>query len=596
MKFLDKPSRYLLFTGKGGVGKTSLSCATALSLAESGKKVLLVSTDPASNLDEVLGMELSNEAQQVKSVPTLYALNIDPEEAARQYREKIVAPYRGILPEASIRSIEEQLSGGCTVEIAAFDEFSKLIGDPSLTSKFGHIILDTAPTGHTLRLLELPSAWSGYIETSTGSTSCLGPLSGLKEQHALYTATVKKLADKDMTTIVLVSRPEDSALREAARTRNELITLGIANHFLAINGVFEKRVENDPIANAFEKRCLSALEQIPEELSSIPSGKISLLPFGLSGIDSLRAMLCEKSPIDTSFDAPRYKEPIHFTDNSLVSFVEEIESDGKGVIMTMGKGGVGKTSVASAIALNLASKGHKVHLSTTDPAAHLDLSLGESVENLTVGCIDAQKEVKDYAEEVMNTAGQDLDEAGKKLLEEDLRSPCTEEIAVFRAFAREVDKGNDGFVVLDTAPTGHTLLLLDAAESYHREVTRTMSDLPQSVKNLLPRLRDPNFSRVFIVTLPEATPVHEAARLQKDLQRAEITPFAWVVNSSLSPLTVSDPVLAAKKSEEARYINEINENYCSKFAVVPWIEYNDNLAQWLCSIIANSNECRELKR
>ena len=585
MDFLNKPTRFLLFTGKGGVGKTSLSCATAIALADRGSRVLLVSTDPASNLDEVLGVTLPNTPISVPTVEGLFAMNIDPEEAAHQYREKMVTPYRGVLPEASIRSIEEQLSGGCTVEIAAFDEFSKLVGDSKITEPFDHIILDTAPTGHTLRLLELPSAWSNYIDTNTGGTSCLGPLSGLKEQHKLYSATVKMLSDELMTTIILVARPEKSALTEANRTRNELLTLDISNHHLALNGCFTSQSKNDPVAEAFQKRSQEAIDSMPEGISAIPSSKTALFPFGLSGIDRLRSMFTGDTKIQTAKELEKFILPVAFTDDTIGQYVDEIEKEGRGVIMTMGKGGVGKTSVASAIALKLAQKGHKVHLSTTDPAAHLDLTLAESVQGLSVGRIDAQKEVKEYAKEVMATAGEGLDEQGRKLLEEDLRSPCTEEIAIFKAFAREVDRGSDGFVVLDTAPTGHTLLLLDAAESYHREVTRTMSDLPESVKTLLPRLRDPSFTRVFIVTLPEATPVHEASKLQQDLSRAGIKPYAWIVNASLSPLTITDPVLVGKKSEESRYINEIRDSYSNRFAIIPWIEENGNYEEWLSTII-----------
>jgi arsenite-transporting ATPase len=587
MNFIDNATKNLFFTGKGGVGKTSLSCATAIALADSGKKVLLVSTDPASNLDEVLGTALNGKPTAIPGVSGLFALNIDPEETAHQYREKMVAPYRGVLPDATVKSMEEQLSGACTVEIAAFDEFSRLLGNPATSKEFDHVIFDTAPTGHTLRLLELPSAWSGYIETNTGGTSCLGPLAGLKEQHALYKSTLQALSDPLRTTVVLVSRPEKSALKEAERTRNELKALGVVNQRLVLNGIFTSGHTNDPIAQALEEKGRLALRTMPIGLSNITISEVKLLPFGLVGIDRLRALLGNNQITDAdAVDCTGDVQALDTAAEQLPALIEEIAETGKGVIMTMGKGGVGKTTLASAIAVELAQRGHRVHLSTTDPAAHVDVTLADKVEGLTVSRIDPEAEVNGYREEVMRTAGANLDEQGRKLLEEDLRSPCTEEIAVFRAFARKVDEGKDGFVVLDTAPTGHTLLLLDAAESYHREVTRTMSDMPQSVRELLHRLRDRNFTKIFLVTLPEATPVHEAAQLQKDLKRAGIEPFAWIINQSMTPLDITDPVLMSRKLREARFINEVKSVHAKRVALVPWMKDENGIFSWIQETVA----------
>jgi arsenite/tail-anchored protein-transporting ATPase len=561
MALPDVRTRYLFFTGKGGVGKTSLSCATGLALAEAGKRVLIVSTDPASNLDEVLETPLGTTPTQV--LPGLCALNIDPEAAAAAYRERMVGPYRGILPDAAIRSMEEQFSGGCTVEIAAFDAFAELLGLPARTADFDHVIFDTAPTGHTLRLLTLPSAWSEFLDTNAGGASCLGPLSGLDKQKDLYAATVAELADPARTTVVLVARPEAAALREAERTRAELAELGVRNQWLAVNGVFATATD-DAIACAMGERHARALANIPVGLHALPRSETPFVARGMVGLAALRAAMDSAGVAVETCAMPDVDLPA-----GLAPLIDQLAAAGHGVVMTMGKGGVGKTSVAAAVALSLARCGHKVLLTTTDPAAHLAWMLEEAVPNLRVGRIDPAAEVARHRGDVLAKAGASLDPNARAMLEEDLRSPCTEEIAVFHAFARTVAEGRDAFVVLDTAPTGHTILLMDSAEAYHREVLRTRGDMPEAVRQLLPRLRDPDFTRVLIVTLAEATPVHEAERLQADLRRAEIEPFAWVINQSLLASGTVDPVLAARGGYEAPFIRRVSE-LATRVALVPW--------------------------
>lgn len=563
---LDQAPRYLFFTGKGGVGKTSLSCASGLALAEAGKRVLIVSTDPASNLDEVLETPLAGTPTPIRGVPGLSALNIDPEAAAAAYRERMVAPYRGILPAAAIQSMEEQFSGACTVEIAAFDEFAKLLGEPASTADFDHVIFDTAPTGHTLRLLTLPSAWSGYIDSSHGGASCLGPLAGLEKQKALYAATVERLSDPARTRVVLVARADAAALREAERTRHELAELGVANLQLAINGLFYA-AGNDPIALAMEQRSSAALLAMPGGLGALPRRVVPFLPRGTVGLAALRAIVAP-APTAAPEVAPATSTNLP---GGLAALIDELASAGRGVVMTMGKGGVGKTTVAAAVAVALARRGHRVHLTTTDPAAHVAAAVDGEIAGLSLSRIDPAAEVATYTEEVLGKARGALDASALALLEEDLRSPCTEEIAVFRAFAREVDRGNDGFVVLDTAPTGHTILLLDAAEAYHREVLRTRGEMPAAVTQLLPRLRDPAFTHVLIVTLPEATPVHEAERLQGDLARAGIQPWAWVIEQSLLASGSRDPLLALRGAYEIPYIRRVTDSLSPRCALIPWL-------------------------
>ncbi len=561
-------TRYLFFTGKGGVGKTSLSCATALKLADSGKRVLLVSTDPASNLDEVLDTKLTNAPTAIAGVPGLDAMNIDPVEAAAAYRERLIGPMRGLLPEAALRNMEEQLSGSCTVEIAAFDEFTALIGNPEAAKNYDHVVFDTAPTGHTLRLMSLAKAWDQFLDNSTSGSSCLGPLAGLDKQRAIYEATVQTLANAAATTLVLVSRPQSAALHEAERTSGELRALGVGNQCLVINGVFTTECPDDVTAIALQRRGLAAIEASGAFIRSLPTSIVPLLPVNILGIQGLRFLLASGSAV---IAAPEHDDWTPPEMESLADLVADIEKQGSGVIMTMGKGGVGKTTIAAAIAVMLAKHGHSVHLSTTDPAAHVARTLAGQVKGLTLSRIDPAVETAAYQDEVMAAQGAAMDEAGRSLLEEDLRSPCTEEIAVFRAFAREVGHGTNRFVVLDTAPTGHTLLLLDASEAYQRELERqARSTQPEEVLKLLERLRDPTFTRILLVTLPEATPVHEAAALQEDLRRAHIEPFAWVINQSLLHSGSCDPLLQGREASERRYLSEVVEKHATRTAWLPW--------------------------
>lgn len=563
-------TKYFFFTGKGGVGKTSAACATAVNLADSGKQVMLISTDPASNLQDVFGVELDNKGTNIPEVPNLTVVNLDPVQAAQEYKEKVIGPYKGILPDAVIANMEEQLSGSCTVEIAAFNEFSHFLTDTTIKDRYEHIIFDTAPTGHTLRMLQLPSAWSNFISKNTHGASCLGQLSGLESNKDMYKHAVTTLADPELTTVMLVSKPEKTPLLEAKRAAEELKELGVENQSLILNGVLELDTTTDETALQLWHKQQQALQQIPAYLLTLSAYYIPLRAYNVYGIGHIRAMLTEKYLGEQSVTNPL--APVH----SLKQLVDELYTGQKKVIFTMGKGGVGKSTLAAAIALGLVEKGAKVHLTTTDPAHHLQFLLTDS-PLLQVSHIDEQAELAKYKEEVLAKAREALGNADLAYIEEDLRSPCTQEIAVFRAFAEIVEQADNQVVVIDTAPTGHTLLLLDATQSYHKEIEKSQGDIPASVKKLLPRLRNAAETEVVIVTLPEATPVHEAARLSEDLKRAGISAAWWIVNSSFYLTATQSPLLKAKAQSEVEWINQVAALSQGHTVVIPW--YDNELQQ-----------------
>jgi arsenite-transporting ATPase len=568
MKWLSNPTRFLFFTGKGGVGKTSISTAVAITLADAGKRVLLVSTDAASNLDEMLNVKLSNHPVAVPEVKGLELINIDPDDAAQAYRQRVVDQMGTLATQDEKSAVREQLSGACTTEIASFDEFSSLLADEN--SRYDHIIFDTAPSGHTLRLLSLPKAWSGFLAGNDKGASCLGPHSGLKMQEARFNQALAALCNPELTSVVLFARPETSALKEAARTSVELKALGLSQQRLIINGVFHTSLSDDLVAREVESQGKNALENIPDALKELPQDEVPLRAVDNVGLPALRALLSEAAPIYSQ--KPQTVEPI--TAKPFGLLVDELSKLDHGLIMVMGKGGVGKTTIAAAIALGLVDKGKTVHLSTTDPAAHVAETLREEVPGLQVSRIDPKAETQKYIDRIMSAKGPALNADEKALLLEDLQSPCTEEVAVFHAFSHIVAQARSGFVVLDTAPTGHSLLLMDAAGAYHRQMMSTFEKQTGTTVNIvtpLMRLQDSAYTKIILVALPEVTPVSQAAALQEDLHRAKIEPYAWILNRSVLAAQTKDPLLGARLQGEVKQMKRINSGLSKNLFVIPFL-------------------------
>ena len=556
-------TQYLFFTGKGGVGKTSVASATAINLADQGYKVTLVSTDPASNLQDVFEMPLSHEPRPVANLKNLRIANFNPDQAVEDYKEKVIGPYRDLLPQEALDNMEEQLSGSCTIEVAQFNEFAFFLSDEEVRRTNDYVLFDTAPTGHTLRMLELPSAWTTYFDENTTGVSCMGQLSGLTQERERYEQALAVLNDPKMTSLYIVTRPQEAAINEANRASQELASIGIRNQSLIVNGYLSEG--EDPVAEAYRHHQERALAGLAGHLALLKTYYVPLRPYNVIGFDNLRRLLDpNQPPISVSQSSPLKDKAADFED-----LVDDLIAKGRQIVFTMGKGVVGKSSIAVKLAQSLKAKGKKVRLATTDPADHLHLYLKEN-QGIMVDHIDEKEELEKYSQATLEKSRQFMDEDQLDYVKEDLKSPCTQEIAVFQAFARIVDKASpEEMVVLDTAPTGHTILLLKSSQAYSHEIERSSGEVDQAAIDLLPRLQSEQ-AEVVMVTLAEATPYYETQRLAEDLDRAGINHHWWLVNQSLSATETQDPVLAARASAEKEWLNKISQAAQGNYVILPW--------------------------
>ncbi len=413
-------------------------------------------------------------------------------------------------------------------------------------------------------MLQLPGSWTDFLEAGKGDASCLGPLSGLEKQRTVYARAVNALQDPALTRLVLVARAQASSLAEIDRTYRELSQIGITGEYVVINGVLPAIAGDEELTAAVRDREAQAISTMPSAIADLPRDLIELKASNMVGVEALETLFTTAHDSDSPDLQPELAE---VTAASLAELVDELERDGHGLVMCMGKGGVGKTTIAAAIAVALARRGHEVRLTTTDPAAHLTDTLNGNIPGLQVSRIDPIEATKAYRDHVMATKGKNLDDAGRATLAEDLRSPCTEEVAVFQQFSKAVLGSRRQFVVIDTAPTGHTLLLLDAAGSYHRQIARQMGD-SMSFTTPLMHLQDPAQTKVILVTLAELTPVTEAQGLREDLERAGIHPWAWVINDSIAAAHPKTMFLRHRAASEIEQVNRV-QSLANRIAMVP---------------------------
>lgn len=577
LKEFVKMTEYVFFSGKGGVGKTTMASATAIHYAMEGKNTLIVTTDPASNLADVFEQEIGHRVTPIEGVKNLYAMEIEPDEATREYKERIVGPFRGIMPEEVIASLEEQFNSPCTTEMASFDRFVDFME----TDEYEVIVFDTAPTGHTIRLLELPVDWSRHIEESAKGSgqTCLGPVQAIQESKDKYERATALLKNPERTTFVFVMKPEELSLYETLRASRELETIGIKSGKIIINGILPEEVceiEFFRKQYEFQQKIIRKTEGAIKK----PKRYMFLRDNEVRGLGALKDVAVHL------FNGKRPPVKATARTSGQSSFaIEKPDMDslwlptaGTKAIFFTGKGGVGKTTLSCIAALYLSQKGYKTLLVTTDPAAHIgevfDKKVGSEptkvAENLHAVMIDQEQAFKQYREKVLDDARGKYSKDMLAAMEEELNSPCTQEMAAFDRFVHFIESKEYAVIVIDTAPTGHTLRLLDLPFDYAKQVemmvstgegARLKEESQNRFKNIIEMLRDKNRTVFGLVLYPEYTPMVESYRAMLDLKEAGIETQFAVANMVLPESVCTNDFFRNRREMQMHYLKEIRERF-----------------------------------
>jgi len=581
-------AKYMFFSGKGGVGKTTMASATAIHYANEGRKVLIVTTDPASNLGDVFEQEIGHKITPIDGVKNLYAMEIEPDAATREYKERIIGPFREIMPGDVIASLEEQFNSPCTTEIASFDRFVDFME----TDEYEVVIFDTAPTGHTIRLLELPVDWSKHIEESTKGSgqTCLGPVQAIQESKDKYDRATALLKNPERTTFIFVMRPEELSLYETVRAMKELVAIGIRSGKIIINGILPQEV----CGIDFFKTKYESQQKIIRETDQTVNGSkryMLLRDEEVKGIDALRDVASHL--FNGKKNTFSLKRKIVYKSDFIIERPDIdglwLPDNGTKRIFITGKGGVGKTTLSCIAALYISQKGFKTLLLTTDPAGHIGQVLDKKVgseptriaKNFDAVMIDQEEAFKQYKEKVLNDAKGKYSDDMLAAMEEELNSPCTEEMAAFDKFARFIESTDYDVIVFDTAPTGHTLRLLDLPFDYAKQVemmvstgegARAKEASQNRFKNIIRILKDKNHTVFSIVLYPEYTPIVESYRAMLDLKDAGIETQFVVANMILPEDVCTNDFFRNRRQMQMRYLEEVRVRFSLPILQLPLME------------------------
>lgn len=572
-------TEFVFFSGKGGVGKSTMSCSTATYLAEQGYNTLLVTTDPAPNLSDIYGQEIGHEVTDIENVENLRAIEVDPDKAAEEYRDEKIEPMRELLDEDEIQGMEEQLDSPCIEEIAAFDKFTDFMGETG----YDVIVFDTAPTGHTLRLLELPSAWEE--ELSKDQATCLGPAGSMQEEQEKYSKAVETLQNDGLTHFIFVTKPDQAAVDEVQHSANELGDLGIDPQLLIFNGYLPEEVCNDPFFKDKREKEQEIIKKASKDMSDVATAEYPLQPGEITGLNLLRdvyeVVYQEKTPEIEMGERSETSEIDMETPEEAIKSLKPENGDTRYLFFT-GKGGVGKTTMASASAAYLADEGLDTLVLTTDPASHLESMFGEEVshepseiaENLSAARIDQEKALEDYREQVLSQVDEMFDEdsdvdpeVARQNVKEELESPCAEEMAALEKFIGYFQEESYDVVVFDTAPTGHTLRLLELPSDWKGfmdlgSVTKELNEEDDKYSEVIKKMKDPERSSFVFVTYPEYTPIMEAWRASQDLKDQVGIETSLVAANYLLPDDHGDnQFFDERRSQQNKYLHKVNEKF-----------------------------------